>query len=227
MNPQQPIILPNKQSKLPLILVTLLLMVSIGFGIWAFSQMQSYKTKSDAKSAAAVSAAKKTQEAELKQKYDDEAKSPYKVFKGSPTYGTVTFDYPKSWSAYVLSDAQQLINAYFYPGEVPSIESDADFPLRVELLTTDYAASVEQYSSQVAEGDLRATAYIPPKMKNISSVPPGLRLDGSITSGGGTTKQGSIIILKLRDKTLQISSLSQAGVRDLDSIILPSLSFIP
>lgn len=227
MNPQQPTYLPPKQSKLPVVLLTLLLLVSIGFGLWAFTQMQSYKNKSNVKSAAAVAAAKKAQEAELKQQFDATAKSPYKVFKGSPTYGTVTFEYPKTWSAYIASDAAEPINAYFYPGEVPNIESGVDFPLRVELLANEYAETLEQYSSQISEGDLKAAAYMPPKMKDVPNIQPGLRLDGSVAQTDSGAKQGSIIILKVRDKTLRISSLSAAGVRDLDSVILTSLTFIP
>lgn len=227
MNPQQSAYLPPKQSKLPLVIVTLLLFISIGFGLWAFTQMQSYKNKSDVKSAAAVTAAKKTQEAELKQQFDDAAKSPHKVFKGSPTYGTVTFEYPKTWSAYIASAATEPINAYFYPGEVPNIESGVDFPLRIEVLEDEYSEAVEQYTSQITEGALKATAYIPPKMKNAPTIQPGLRLDGSVSQTDSGAKQGTIIILKVRDKTLRISSLSTAGVRDLNTVILASLTFIP
>ena len=229
MNPQTPPDPYNakKPSKLPLIVVTLLLLVSLGFGIWAFGQMSDYKNNSDAKAATAVTAAKKVQEAQLKQQYDDAAKSPYKTFKGSETYGTVTFDYPKTWSAYIDSDSNTLINGYFYPDQVPAVDSGADFPLRVELLSTDYTQAISTYTSQINDGSVRASAYLPPKMKGVTNVQPGMRFDGGINQTTNGTRQGTVVILKVRDKTLQISSLSADGVKDLDNIVLPSLTFIP
>lgn len=229
MNPQTPTdpYTYKKASRLPTIILFLLLIISLVFGIWAYGQMNDYKTKSDAKAAAAVAAAKKTQEAAIRQQYDDAAKSPYKTFQGSATYGTVTFNYPKTWSAYITSDASNLINDYFYPGEVPSIDSGADFPLHVELLTTDYAQAVQTFSSQVTDGSVTATAYVPPKMKGVANTQPGTRFDGAIAQTDTGSKQGTVIVLKVRDKTLQITSLSAAGVKDLDNIVLPSLTFIP
>lgn len=217
----------KRASRLPVILLSLLLVMSLGFGIWAYGQMNDYKTNSDAKTATAVAAAKKTQEAQLKQQYEDAAKSPYKTFQGSATYGTVTFNYPRSWGAYITSDSSNLINDYFYPGEVPSTDSGADFPLHVELLSTDYTQAVQTFSSQLSDGSVSASAYIPPKMKGVANTQPGTRFDGAIAQTDTGSKQGTVIILKVRDKTLQITSLSAAGVKDLDNIVLPSLTFIP
>jgi uncharacterized protein (UPF0333 family) len=216
-----------KQSKLPLIVVSLLLILALVFGFWAFGQMQNYKNNSGKLSAAAVEAAKKQQAAELQAKYDDQAKSPYKVFQGSATYGTVSFNYPKTWSAYDGSDTSEPINAYFYPNMVPKTDGDTAYPLRVELLSTDYAQTVQQLSSQVTAGTLKASAYIPPKMQGVTNVQPGTRFDGAINQTNSGTQQGSMVVIKVRDKTLQISTESADGVKDFDAVVLASLTFVP
>jgi len=229
MNSQTPTTdyLPKKPSRLPVVILALLLIVSVIFGVWAYGQMQDYKTNSDAKAAKAVEAAKKVQAAQLQQQYAEAAKSPYKTFSGSPTYGTITFSYPKSWSAYVTSDSNELINGYFNPDQVPSTDSGADFPLHVELLNTDYSQAIQNFTEQVTDGSVKASAYIPPKMKGVANVQPGTRFDGNVVQTDNGAKQGTVIVLKVRDKTLQITSLAAAGVKDLDNIVLPSLTFIP
>jgi hypothetical protein len=216
-----------KSSKLPLAIVSLLLILALAFGIWAFGQMQDYKTNVDKKVAVAVAGANKQQAAELQAQFEEQAKSPYKVFSGSPTYGSVTFQYPKSWSAYANSDSNEPINAYFYADVVPGTESGAAYPLRVELVNTDYTQVVQQFTSQLGQGDLKAAAYIPPKMKGKANVLPGTRFDGAIGQSGNNDVSGSLVVIKVRDKTLQISTQTKAGVKDFDNIILPSLTFVP
>src|SRR5438105_1988355 len=98
------------------ILLVLALAASAAFGYWAFSGRQDYKDNSDKKADAAVAAAKTAQAAQLQQQFDEKYKSPYKVFHGSSTYGTISFNYPKTWSAYVdETNSSEPINAYFYP----------------------------------------------------------------------------------------------------------------
>lgn len=223
----QPAYAQPKTSRLPIAILALLLIIAIVFGVWAYGQMQDYKNNSDAKSAAAVAAAEKTQALKLQAQFADQAKSPYKVFKGSPTYGTVSFNYPKTWSAYVTSDSNEPINAYFNPDQVPGVDSDTALPLRVELLDTDYSQAVAQFTSQITDGSVKATAYIPPKMKDSANVAPGTRFDGQIGQNDNGNIQGSMVIIKVRDKTLQISTQTQAGIDDFNNIILASLSFAP
>jgi len=219
MPPQQ------KSSNLPLIIVSLLFVLALVFGLWAYGQMQSYKTTASKNTAAAAASNKKAADAQAK--YDTLAKAPYKTYQGSPTFGTVSFSYPKSWSAYDGSSTDEPLNAYFYPDIVPSTDSNTAYPLRVELLGTDYAEAVQQFSSQVTDGSVKASAYIPPKMKGVTNVQPGTRFDGAIGQSDNGTQQGAMVIIKVRDKTLQISAQSAAAVKDLDDIVLASLTFVP
>src|SRR3990167_10130003 len=96
------------------ILLILALVAALGFGWWAFSQRQDYKNNFDKKVAEEVAKAQAAQKTQLEQEFAEKEKSPSKSFKGSETYGSVAFDYPKTWSAYVdQSGGNQPINGYF------------------------------------------------------------------------------------------------------------------
>jgi type II secretory pathway pseudopilin PulG len=123
------------------ILSTLLLIAVSVFAFWVYGQMQDYKLHSDQKAAAAVSAAKTAQAAELKKQYDQEAKNPYKTYQGSPTYGSISFKYPKTWSAYIdETSPSQPINGYLHPDIVPGTTGLTAYALRVELVSASYTS---------------------------------------------------------------------------------------
>lgn len=194
------------------------------FGGWAYTSRQDYKDNSDKKAAAAVEQAKKAQEQELQKVFDEQAKLPTKTYKGSITYGTVTFAYPKTWSAYVdETSSSEPINGYFHPNIVPGLQSKTAYALRVELVNTDYSSVLRQHDSQVKDGTVKASAYVPPKMVGVTNVTPGTRLDGALDQD----TNGSMVIIKVRDKTLQIYSESNDYLSDFGDTVLASLTFAP
>lgn len=194
------------------------------FGGWAYTSRQDYKDNSDKKAAAAVEQAKQTQEQELQKRFDEQEKLPTKTYRGSTTYGTVTFAYPKTWSAYVdETSASEPINGYFHPNIVPGLQSKTAYALRVQLVNTDYSSVLKQHDSQVTDGSVKASAYVPPKMVGVTNVAPGTRLDGALDQD----TNGSMVIIKVRDKTLQIYSESNDYLSDFNDIVLASLTFAP
>ncbi|HVX58698.1 MAG TPA: hypothetical protein VG964_03090 [Candidatus Saccharimonadales bacterium] len=229
--PYQPLTnqpLPSPQKKFPLSLVLgVLLVLALAFGGWAFSSKQSIKKDADKELASASS--------QLKTAQADEAaataanKSPYKVFTGSSSYGSVTFKYPKSWSAYVdQTSTSQPIDGYFYPGVVPGTQSNTAFALRVELLNSDYAGVIEQMQSDVQDGSLKASAFLPAKLKHVSGAQAGTRFDGVVGQDQNDNPlTGSMVVLKVRDKTLQIYTESKDYLSDFNNIVLPNLSYNP
>lgn len=207
-----------------IVVLVIFLISSLGFGFWAFSQMNDYKNHSDKKSAQAVAAAKTQQKAELDAQYAEQSKQPFRTYKGPQTYGAVTFNYPKTWSALIdESDASQPIEGYFYPNVLPKLDDTAAMALRVELVDSDYASAIQGFDSQITDGTLRATTYSPPKMVGVANFQPGLRLDGALTD----TFTGAMVILKVRDKTLEVSTQSTDFLNDFNNTILPSLAFLP
>lgn len=232
MNPQQPSqpVSYNSgsghgSSMLLTITLVALLLLSLGFGIWAFMGRQDYKNKSDQKAAAAVEKAKKEQAIQLNAQFAEQSKSPYKVFSGSPTYGSISFNYPKTWSAYVDTNGSQPINGYFHPDQVPGLQSKTAFALRLELVDTDYTQVVGQFNSKIKTGVVKAKAYLPPKLNGVANVQPGTMLSGQV--GSEKTQQGTMLVIKVRDKTLLISTLSNSFLKDFSDAVLASLNFSP
>ena len=232
MNPQQnsfPLPAQPKSSKKLLavvILLVLLLVVSLVFGYWAYSGKQDATNNLDQKVAAAVASAKTAQAASLQAQFDAQSKSPNKTFTGSATYGSISFNYPKTWSAYVdTSSDSEPINAYFYPDQVPGTQSGTAYALRVELVGQAYADVLGNFQSQIQSGALTAQAYIPAKLKGVANVQAGTRLDGALTSDAKT--KGSMVVLKVRDKTLEVYTQSTDFSADFNNTILPSLTFAP
>jgi hypothetical protein len=217
----------GRSSLLTTVVLIVLLIAALAFGGWAFSKMQDYKNNSDKKVAAAVAMAVVSAQKDQKAKDEEAAKSPNKVFQSSPTFGSITFNYPKTWSAYVdTSNDSEPINGYFYPDQVPGTQGTAAYALRVELVSTDYSQLLQQYSSQITEGTVTASAYIPPKMQGVPNVVAGTYVKGQINQQD-QTQRGSLVIIKVRDKTLQIYSESSQFSSDFNNTVLASLTFVP
>jgi hypothetical protein len=205
-------------------LLVILLAASLGFGGWAYSQMLSYKNDTDKKISAAVAAAKTSQTKEVQDAFD---KANTKQFQGSSTYGSVSFSYPKTWSAYVdTSNSSEPINAYLHPDQVPGLNGKTAYALRVELVTSDYSQVVQQYSGSIKQGTLTSRAYMPPKLAGAANAQPGTLLSGQINTSD-SAQRGSLLIIKVRDKTLKISTQSNDYLNDFNNIILAGLSFAP
>jgi hypothetical protein len=217
----------GKGSLVTTVVLVLLLIAAIGFGGWAYSKMLDYKNNSDQKAAAAVASSKKQITDQLQAQFDQQSKQPYKTFTGSPTFGSITFNYPKSWSAYVDStDSNEPINGYFHPDVVPGVNSKTAYALRVELVSDDYSQVLQNFQSSASQGGLTAKAYVPPKMQGAANVTAGTYLSGQINPQD-QTQIGNMVIIKVRDKTLEIYSESAAFADDFNNTVLSSLTFVP
>lgn len=216
----------NKSPRLLIVVTALLGFAFLGalvFGIWAFTGRSDYKNNSDKIADAAVQKALADQKVALQAQYDEQSKLPNKIYKGDPTYGSVTFNYPKTWSGYVYSaTSSQPLDAYFYPDVVPGGNNNTTaFALRVELVNQDYASVLTGFDSGIRQGTLTSKAYVPPKMSTLN-VQPGVRLDGAISQG----KNGAMVIMKVRDKTLKVYTESNDFMSDFNNV-LSSLTFTP
>jgi hypothetical protein len=82
---------------------------------------------------------------------------------------------------------------------------------------------VDSLSKNNKLGNLTASAYIPPKMEGVANVQPGTKFVGAIAQD----TNGAMVVIKVRDKTLKIYSESTDFLNDFNSIILPSLTYLP
>lgn len=215
----------SAKSVLAIVILVISLIASGIFGGWAYKERQNTKNNLDKIVKEEVGKAELAQAAKLKAEFDEKEKKPTKTYQGPSTYGTISFAYPKTWSAYIdESNSSTPINGYFHPNQVPGISGgNTVYALRLELLSTPYASALQQYDSQIRAGRLKAVAYVPPQMAGVANVQPGVRLDGEINND----QTGSMVIIKIRDKTLKLSTLSTDYRADFNNIVLANLKFTP
>lgn len=201
-------------------LLAVLLVGAIVFGVWANSGKQDYKNNVDAKIETAVQANTKKVQTEDAKKYAEAAKNPLKTYSGAETFGSLHLEYPKTWSAYIISDDGRPLDAYFNPNFVPSTNNEKSvFALRAQIVSTKYSQSLVEYQGLQKQGRVTVAPYSLPKTPKVL----GVRVDGQITA----TKRGSIVILPVRDKTLKLWVESPDYLNDFNTYILPNVSFSP
>jgi hypothetical protein len=208
----------------PLVLMTVLFIAAAAFGYWAFNGRQDYKNNSDKKVAVAVEEAKRTEGILKDQAFAEEAKKPLEPYDGPAAYGSIHVEFPKTWSVYVhsTSSVNQPLNAYFNFKSVPSVQDQTSvFALRIQVAQQAYTQLVNNYASAVKSGAVTVTPYSLPKVPQAV----GVRVDGLITPGKKNT--GSMIIMPLRDKSIQIWTENAQQMADFNNIILPNLTFLP
>lgn len=202
-------------------LTVVLLIVSVGFGIWAYSRAQDYKNNVDMKISVAVEAAKQQESSVKDAQFAQDEKLPYRTYTGPTAYGSITIKYPKTWSAYVSDDANSspFINGYFYPNVVPDTQSqNSVFALRVQVIQDSYVTVLGTVSTYVQQGETKVAAYAAP---NVPSVV-GSRIDGKLTD----QRKGSMIVLPLRNMTLKLWTEGPSFGGDFNTI-LQNFSFSP
>ncbi|MEO6760823.1 MAG: hypothetical protein ABI220_00385 [Candidatus Saccharimonadales bacterium] len=202
-------------------LAILLFAGALSFAIWAYSGRQDYKDNSDSKIKVAVSEAVKNTQITDSAKYAEAAKQPFNTYVGPEAYGSVQVAYPRTWSSYAdTTNSSTPLDAYFQLGTVPGITDKAAlFALRIKVVGQSYDSVLSSLTNVSSKDAPRVTPYRLPKVQNII----GSRLDGQIARN----KQGSMIVLPLRDKTIEIWTESDQYLADFNNIILPNLSFSP
>lgn len=206
---------------LSLIFAVVFFLLTLGFGLWAYSSRQDYKNNTDQKIATAVDVAEKDTATKKDNEFIEREKQPLKEYKGPGAYGGVQVRYPKTWSAYVdeTGKGSSPVDGYFHPNFVPGVSSDSNFALRLQVVDRAFADEIRTYDAQVKSGKSTAEPYKPVNVPNIV----GLKLEGEIVP----RKQGVMILIPLRDKTIKISTESDQYKKDFFDNILPNLSFTP
>lgn len=209
---------------IPLILLALFFIGAASFGAWAYMGRQDYKDNSDKKVAAAVEVAKKQTETAKDNEFVEKEKYPLRHYTGPSAYGSVDVQYPKTWSAYITESGNSAspIVGYFHPSFVPNTQSGPSsnsFALRLEVVNTAYDQTLRQFDGNIKQGKIKVTPYKAPKVQDVL----GARLDGEIITG----KQGSMVLIPLRDKTLKVWTEANNFKGDFDNIIMANIVFVP
>jgi hypothetical protein len=205
---------------IPLVMSGVLFLTSTGFFIWAFLGRQDYKNNSDTKSAQAVAVAEKNLTFKKELEFNEREKKPTRDYRAPDAYGGVFFNYPKTWSVYADERGASVpVDTFMYPLKVPVTGGETAYALRVRVVNASYDNEVKSYESLVKTGAVKSSAFRPKLLPDQL----GVRLEGEYIQ----KKKGVLILLPLRDKTLEISTEAPDFIADLDGIILNSLKYQP
>ncbi|MDN5819497.1 MAG: hypothetical protein L0H36_01800 [bacterium] len=192
-----------------IVLIVALLGVG-GLATWAYVQYSDASTDLNSKLDIAKADARKEQADIDAEKFFEKAKEPNYAFIGPDDYGRLTFNYPKTWSAFVQKDTSGggTYQAFLNPGVVPPISSKQQFAIRVTIEETPYDKVLRKYDNLVKAGKLKAS-------KTSSKGHSGARLDGEFNK----YIRGVAVIYKIRDKTATIQTDANTFKPDYEKLI--------
>jgi len=176
-----------------LVIVSLIAMTFIGLFVWKYLEWDTVKTDVDTQIDDAVAVAVSENTTKLEDEFLEREKYPYKAFMGPADYGSVSFEYPKTWNLYIAKDANNGGNyeAYLNPGEVLPVSNTTINALRVTIQDKAFDAIAKSYESSVKNGKLSmVTRNVGGAVANVYT--------GEISS----SIRGIVTIFKVRDKTV-------------------------
>ncbi len=183
--------------------------------IWALVSYNDQKNNVDQKIVAAQEVAINQQKTKDQEAFDEKEKNPLAEFVGPTDLGRPDFKYPKTWSVYVANDGSSgNYQAYLHPGGVPPTSGKNKFALQVSIVSQSYDTVLQTYSGKVQQGALRSSAITANGFN-------GQRFDGKFTDD----IDGSVVVFKIRDKTLILKTDSTAFKPDFDNKVIKTLSF--
>lgn len=206
----------------PFSLAVIFLITAVIFGGWAYAKMLDYKNNVNAKISTAVATAKQQEDTAKDAAFAEQEKQPLKAYVGPTAYGSLTINYPKTWSGYVVDtrNSSPFIDGYFYPNVVPDTQSqNSSFALRVQMVQDSYSTVLNSLSTYVQSGKAKVTPYAAPKVPSVV----GARVDGNLNG----SKTGTMIILPVRNMTLKIWTEAPQFQNDFSNYILPNFTFAP
>lgn len=189
----------------------ILFLIAGSLAIWAYMQYSREKSSVDSKVAIEVAKGKSEQAESDQKKFSEEAKNPRIEFVGPTEYGRVSFMYPKIWSVYVANDGSDRgdYKAYFHPVSVPSTTNkNSRFALRLEIINKNMNTVLNDYQSRLKKGELTSSST---EFNGISAT----RIDGTFEK----ELRGSVVLMKVRDKTIRFSTDADTFKPDFQTIL--------
>lgn len=204
-------------SSIAIAALTLLVIMFGAFGVWSYLNYAEQKANVDEKITEASAAAVLLSSEELQNKFEAAEKEPMRQFLGPSDYGRLTFDYPKTWSAYQASDISGgggvTYEAYLNPIVVPPVSDKTKFALRITIEQKIFDKAVEVYAPLVKKGSLKSSVYS-------DGTHTGTRLEGNFNKD----IIGTAVLIKMRDRTLTIRTDGDVFKTDYEAI-LKTVSF--
>ncbi len=198
-----PVVPPKTKNRnlietIVLVLVSIVAVTFIGLFAWKYIEWDSVKTNVDGQIDKAVATAKSELQTELENEFAEREKYPYRTFTGPVDYGSLSFEYPKTWNVYIAKDASNGgdFEAYFNPGEVQPVGTGTINSLRVTIKDQAFDTAIRSYDNYVNNGKLTLSTRL---------------IDGKVIANIYTGElmnqiQGIMAAFKLRDKTVMLQT---------------------
>ena len=196
-----------------LIAVCVIAAIAIVFAVIFFMQYNELKVNYDSDKNLAVAEAVKKQEDIDKANYAEQEKLPKTSFTGPSDYGSLSFQYPKTWSVYVDSDGTNNSDykAYFRPAWVdPVSDSASRYALRFQILNRQYTTVQGDYESKVKNGEMTSSVFNADSNKIT-----GIKYEGKIDEG----IQGVVVLVKVNDKTAIFQMDAEVYRKDFEELV--------
>ena len=194
-----------------IIVLCLVSITFVGLFIWMNNQYIDVSTDVNGQIEVAVRDARQEQKEEDDARFAEEEKYPLRSFVGPVDYGELYFEYPKTWSVYLESDASMGGNfqAYFNPLVVEAVSATTINALRVSIFDQPYDNVIAKYKGSVQASLLSVEAV------TVGGTA-GVRYTGRIP---GTEFNGVIVVFKIRDKTVVLQTDAMLFLSDFDAVI--------
>ena len=198
---------------LVLVGVCIIAAAAIVFAVIFFMRYNELKTNFESQKTLAVNDAVKVQQDKDEAAYEERAKEPYYSFTGPSDYGSISFEYPKTWSVYVDKDGTGNGDyaAYFQPKQVDPISGKSSrYALRFQILNKQITSVQSSYDIKVKNGKLTSRNYSI-EGSNLS----GPWYEGEIADG----IRGIVVLMKVNDKTLVMQTDAEAYRSDFETLM--------
>ncbi len=165
----------------------------LGLFVWKYFEWDTVRTDVDGQIDAAVAVAISENTTKLENEFVEREKYPYRTFSGPADYGSLSFEYPKTWSLYVEQDASNggEYSAYLNPGEVQPVSANSINALRVRIITSAFDEEASHFDKLVESNQVTLTTRsVGGTLANVYS--------GELN----TNLHGILAMFKLRDKTV-------------------------
>ncbi len=196
-----------------LVVVCLIAAAAIVFAVIFFMKYNELNTDFESKKSLEVAKAVKEQEDKDNASFTEREKLPYYSFTGPSDYGSISFQYPKTWSVYVDSDGTNNsdFKAYFRPSQVDPIKNkDSRYALRFSILNRQYDTVQKTYQTKVTSGKMTASVFNADD-NNIT----GLRYEGEIEKD----INGVVVLVKVNDKTAVFQMDAEVYRTDFETLL--------
>jgi len=196
-----------------LIAVCVIAAIAIVFAVIFFMQYNELKVNYDSDKNLEVAEAVKKQEDVDKANFAEQEKLPKTPFTGPSDYGSISFEYPKTWSVYVDSDGTNNSDykAYFRPAWVdPVSDSASRYALRFQILNRQYTTVQSDYESKVKNGEMTSSVFNADSNKMT-----GIKYEGKIEEG----IQGIVVLVKVNDKTAIFQMDAEVYRKDFEELL--------